>query len=163
MCHDLVAPPGPADESTAREGARPSAHDLVLAMRGDDTAHGEPTMEPCMPREHRPTLLAGIGLALGTSLGCTVGVVVGAASGELGLWIALGVPFGGAIGLTAGIGLATLLAERPPEGTCPHCGYATRGLAGTTCPECGGDVTVPPRRPLDEFAGEVLDDDASER
>ena len=29
---------------------------------------------------------------------------------------------------------------------CPHCGYATKGLSGGVCPECGEELSEPRAR-----------------
>ncbi len=79
-----------------------------------------------------------MGLSLGTGMGVAVGAVIGAVTGNVGLWIALGIPIGAGIGLTAGIILAEMQRRTPP-GECPACGYPTKGLRTTVCPECGVD------------------------
>ena len=97
--------------------------------------------------EHSQTMAVGLGLALGSGAGVAIGSGIGVMTGDMGLWIALGVPMGSGLGLA--LGLIWWAVNQPaPPGTCPHCGYDTRGLKGTICPECGNDITKPPPDPL---------------
>lgn len=84
----------------------------------------------------------GVGLALGSGLGVVMGSMAGALTGDVGLWVAMGVPFGAGLGLAGAMIWWTMNQPTPPN-TCPHCGYDTTGLpkgkGGAVCPECGGE------------------------
>jgi hypothetical protein len=80
----------------------------------------------------------GLCLALGTGLGVSLGVMLGVVIDHIGLGIALGPGIGASLGLAA---YFVIEASRRRPFTCGGCGYSTRGLRGTTCPECGRDVS----------------------
>lgn len=83
----------------------------------------------------------GLGLAIGTGLGVSLGSVIGAIAGDVGTAIVLAMPIGSGIGLTAGIIYPQMQAHRARRDICQACGYSTRELPTTTCPECGADVS----------------------
>lgn len=84
------------------------------------------------------TLAVGVGLAVGSGIGVGLGSVIGALTGDVGTWIVFGVPIGSSIGLCGGI-IYAVMTQRA-RGICQSCGYSTKGLTSSTCPECGVEI-----------------------
>jgi len=103
-------------------------------------------------REQRIALGVSLGLSLGAGLGVALGAAIGAATDDLAIWIALGIPIGAGLGLTAGIIVAEM-QQRAAAGECPKCGYPTKGLRTTVCPECGVDFSEATQRDAEAGQG----------